>query len=206
MLCTHKTTFSASLDYFVTSSPPYLHQFSTISGGNCIKSSTPHRPLDLLGAAPEDPYMELLRSLELGKLVSQSTSQFLASGCSWSRFVTQARHRACLDEHVGSLPHSAAAYLHQLQSQGAPVRCTSPAWTQQRKDYSMQRGLHPSTAPYLHFVEDDMADMICKGYWIVLPYHLVRHLPNLRISPMGAGPYHNASAAPVSLWTTVFRT
>ena len=35
----HKTTFSASLDYFVTSSPPYLHQFSTISGGNCIKDS-----------------------------------------------------------------------------------------------------------------------------------------------------------------------
>ena len=37
MLCTHKTTFSASLDYFVTSSPPYLHQFSTISGWNCIR-------------------------------------------------------------------------------------------------------------------------------------------------------------------------
>ena len=33
-----------------------------------------------------------------------------------------------------------------------------------------------------------MADMICKGYWVVLPYHLVRHLPNLRISPMGALP------------------
>ena len=33
-----------------------------------------------------------------------------------------------------------------------------------------------------------MADMICKGYWIVLPYHLVRHLPKLRISPMGAVP------------------
>ena len=28
---------SASLDYFVTSSPPYLHQFSAISGGNCIR-------------------------------------------------------------------------------------------------------------------------------------------------------------------------
>ena len=27
---------SASLDYFVTTSPPHLHQFSTISGGNCI--------------------------------------------------------------------------------------------------------------------------------------------------------------------------
>ena len=33
---------SASLDYFVTSSPPYLHQFSTISGGNYI-IATPFR-------------------------------------------------------------------------------------------------------------------------------------------------------------------
>ena len=37
-VCTRQQ-FSASLDYFVTSSPPYLHQFSTISGGNCITSS-----------------------------------------------------------------------------------------------------------------------------------------------------------------------
>ena len=38
-LCCVRTRqqFSASLDYFVTSSPPYLHQFSTISGGNCIR-------------------------------------------------------------------------------------------------------------------------------------------------------------------------
>ena len=38
MCCVHtRQQFSASLDYFVTNSPPYLHQFSTISGGNCIK-------------------------------------------------------------------------------------------------------------------------------------------------------------------------
>ena len=38
-LCCVRTRqqFSASLDYFVTRSPPYLHQFSTISGGNCIR-------------------------------------------------------------------------------------------------------------------------------------------------------------------------
>ena len=37
-LCCVRTRqqFSASLDYFITSSPPHLHQFSTISGGNCI--------------------------------------------------------------------------------------------------------------------------------------------------------------------------
>ena len=43
MLCTHKTTFSASLDYFVTSSPLYLHQFSAIFGGNCINLGVPIR-------------------------------------------------------------------------------------------------------------------------------------------------------------------
>ena len=132
--------------------------------------------------------MDLPRWLELGKLVSQLISQFSASEGNWSRIVTQARHRAYLDEHVGSLPHSVAAYLHQLRSLGAPVRSTMPTWTQQCRDHSMQRGPHPSTALYLHFLENDMADMIRKGYWVFLPYHLVRHLPNLRISPMGAIP------------------
>ena len=36
-VCTRQQ-FSASLDYFVTSLPPYLHQFSSISGWNCITS------------------------------------------------------------------------------------------------------------------------------------------------------------------------
>ena len=37
-LCCVRTRqqFSARLVYLVTSLPPYLHQFSTISGGNCI--------------------------------------------------------------------------------------------------------------------------------------------------------------------------
>ena len=47
MLCTHKTTFSASLDYFVTNSPPYLHQFSTISGGNCITKTATEQIVDI---------------------------------------------------------------------------------------------------------------------------------------------------------------
>ena len=44
-LCRVRTRqqFSASLDYFVTSLPPYHHQFSTISGGNCIKIVTKHQ-------------------------------------------------------------------------------------------------------------------------------------------------------------------
>ena len=42
-LCCVRTRqqFSASFDYFVTRLPPYLHQFSVISGGNCIVVFSP---------------------------------------------------------------------------------------------------------------------------------------------------------------------
>ena len=45
-LCCVRTRqqFSASLEYFFTSLPPYLHQFSTISGGNCINSFSASSP------------------------------------------------------------------------------------------------------------------------------------------------------------------
>jgi hypothetical protein len=33
-----------------------------------------------------------------------------------------------------------------------------------------------------------MADMIDQCFWTVVPYHLVKHLPNLRLSPMGVVP------------------
>ena len=52
----------------------------------------------------------------------------------------------------------------------------------------MQWGPHLSTRPYLHFLKLGMADMITKGYWVVLPYDLVKDIPNLHISPMGAVP------------------
>ena len=135
-----------------------------------------------------DPYMELPRSLELGKLVDKLTGLFLECNCDWVSFVHCVRTRPCLHTNVKSLPHSAAAYLHDLRADGAPVQCTTPLWASERKDRSMQRGPHPSTRPYLHFLESDMAGMITKGYWVVLPYDLVKDIPNLRISPMGAVP------------------
>ena len=135
----------------------------------------------------EDPYMALPRSIELGKLVEWLSSEFLLSG-TWVDFVRRIRHRPCIHEAVGMLPHPAAAYLQHLRAEGAPATCSTPPWTQQQRDASIQRGPHPSTSAYLGFLEEDMADMIQKGYWVVLPYHLVKDLPNLRISPMGAVP------------------
>ena len=47
---------SASLDYFVTTSPPYLHQFSTISGGNCITPTNP--PETPMGETEQDSFFK----------------------------------------------------------------------------------------------------------------------------------------------------
>ena len=33
--------------------------------------------------------------------------------------------------------------------------------------------------------------------WLVLPYHVLRHLPNLRISPMGVVPQHERRPRPI---------
>ena len=45
MLCTHNTTTSASLDYCHKLTNPYLHQFSSISGGNCIREGQKEPPI-----------------------------------------------------------------------------------------------------------------------------------------------------------------
>jgi hypothetical protein len=52
----------------------------------------------------------------------------------------------------------------------------------------MKRGSHPSAQEFHEFVSEEMQDMVERQYWVVLPYKLVRSLPNLRISPLGVVP------------------
>jgi hypothetical protein len=46
-----------------------------------------------------------------------------------------------------------------------------------------------------------MADYIEKGFWVVLPYHLVKDLPNLRLSPIGVVPQRNRRPRPIVDYT-----
>jgi hypothetical protein len=55
----------------------------------------------------------------------------------------------------------------------------------------MARGSHKSATEYIDFLNEEMTDMVNKQYWVVLPYKHVRHLPNLRISPLGVVPQRN---------------
>ena len=52
----------------------------------------------------------------------------------------------------------------------------------------MARGNHPSTKAFADFIQSEMTDMRKKGIFVVLPYSLVRHLPALRLSPLGCVP------------------
>ena len=128
------------------------------------------------------------RTMELGKLVDALTATYLACNRDWVQFVSKVRNRPCLHHLVQNLPHPAAKYLGHLRNIGAPIQCLTPDWTLSRRDDAAQRGSHQSARHYIAFSESEMADMIRKGYWVVLPYSVVKDLPNLRLSPMGVVP------------------
>ena len=127
------------------------------------------------------------RSVELGKLVERFTCTQQNSP-TWPSFLRQIRGRSCLHPRIGELPHDAAPYLAKLRSIGAPVEVTTPTWTTQQKLEAITRGPHQSSRAYLGFLESEMVDMITQKFWIVLPYDIVQHYENLRISPIGVVP------------------
>ena len=53
---------------------------------------------------------------------------------------------------------------------------------------ALARGSHQSALSHMEFLRDEMADMIDQGYWVILPYSNVLHLPHLRLSPLGVVP------------------
>ena len=126
--------------------------------------------------------------MELGKLVSELTATYLACNRNWPQFVRRVRNRPCLHHHVQNLLHPAAKYLGRLHTIGAPIQCLTPDWSLNRCNDTARRGSHQSASQYLAFSEAEMADMIRKGYWVALPYSVVKDLPNLRLSPMGVVP------------------
>ena len=52
----------------------------------------------------------------------------------------------------------------------------------------MERGNHQSAHAFTEFLRSEMGDMRKKGMFVVVPYHLVRHHKQLRISPLGCVP------------------
>jgi hypothetical protein len=84
--------------------------------------------------------------------------------------------------------HPARRFLLHLKKHGVPVVLATPPWDKSRTQVAVLRGPHKSAKDHQAFLHTEMADMIEKGQWLVLPYHLAQTLPNLRISPIGVVP------------------
>ena len=120
---------SASLDYFVTTSPPYLHQFSTISGGNCINYFS--RPANMAFhdfTKRQKPHKNLRSLLGLGLKFIPTPS---LTNC-WSRLKQSSYERLFRSVHLrfhfagkppseGTTTYDPKIYVHSTW--------TPPHWT-----------------------------------------------------------------------------
>ena len=123
----------------------------------------------------------VLRSDRLGTLVRKLVYN-LGSAGSWESFVCAFRGRSYLAESLASVDHPAIPLLSLWRDHGVPVLSTSPPWSPSMLDACVRRGCHRSATQHASFLRDEMAEFIESGFWAVLPYHAVRHLPNLQLS------------------------
>ena len=97
--------------------------------------------------------------------------------------------------------HPAHRLLHQYKTRGVPVSLADGPWSQQQLRTHLTRGPHKSAYDHIDFLRDDMADMVEKGFWTVLPFDLVATTPGLRLSPIGVVPQRNRRARPIVDYT-----
>jgi hypothetical protein len=108
---------------------------------------------------------------ELGKLASRYACRLARLG--WPRFFRQHHHHTIKSTSptLHQLPHPAAPLLARLARQGVPALMTSVPWTTRQQDAVAHRGPHPSAqCVNSKFLLKDMYNMVCMGYWVVLPY------------------------------------
>ena len=99
-----------------------------------------------------------------------------------------ARGESNMSRGVRRLPHKASRLLDHLRTRGAGVLTVTLPWALQRRDAAVHRGAHQSAQQDRAFVFEEMQDFSQQGYWVVLPYAVVREWKGLRVSPIGAVP------------------
>jgi hypothetical protein len=121
----------------------------------------------------------------LSKYVNQMSGVLLREH-GWNKVVQSRRQRG--DFGKLRIHHPARRFLQYLKKRGVPVILATPPWNQDRIQNALTRGPHKSAKDHSAFLHTEMADMVEKGQWIVLPFDQIKDLPNLRISPIGVVP------------------
>jgi hypothetical protein len=108
----------------------------------------------------------------------------------WDELVRKIRKRGDLEvrQDGNEDSHPALGLLKTFQRTGVPVVMSTAPWGIKKRTMHVRRGAHQSCKDHLEFIRTEMLDFVEKGYWMVLPYHLVRDDPQLRLSPLGVVP------------------
>ena len=123
---------------------------------------------------------------ELGAYVDQTVSTLKRYG--WHTAINTLRGRSNLHPDVKKLPHPAAPLLDRMRRNGVPVVIQTAPWTAEMRQARLNRGPHKSALEYSEFLAAEFLDFCRKGYWMLLPYELVKDRPELRLSPIGVVP------------------
>lgn len=95
----------------------------------------------------------------------------------WHECVRQRRSKS--DFGSLNIQHPAQRLLRYLSSKGAPIVLTTAPWDTTRIYAAAVRGPHKSAYEHQAFLRDEMAEMILRQQWIVLPYEDIKNLPGL---------------------------
>ena len=132
---------------------------------------------------------------ELGKIVNLQVARLKTVGWKWLKDEVRGRGDLLTKEWVAC--HPAYSLIQRLEKVGAPAVMSTSPWSQRKLDRLIRRGSHKSCQEYLSFLREELLDFTQKGFWLVLPYRVVRqlqkqgHLLGLRVSPMGVVPQRN---------------
>jgi hypothetical protein len=125
---------------------------------------------------------EVSSNNNLSKYVNRDSNLLTELG--WEQVVRSRRTRGDIGRLQVNNP--AQRFLRYLRSRGVPVVLTTTPWEKTRINAAVRP--HKSAKDHRAFLHSEMADMIDKNQWIVLPYEQVQDLPNLRVSPIGVVP------------------
>jgi len=119
----------------------------------------------------------------------------------WNAMILALQSDSDFHPAVHTIQHPAVHVLDHLCCHGAPVLMSTQPWTDAHRTAAIAQGSHLSARQHLAFLEHEMLQMVNKGQWIILPYHEVAHIRNLRISPLGVVPQRDRRPRTIADYT-----
>jgi hypothetical protein len=124
---------------------------------------------------PPAPPLILLserQSEDLGEYIARDAKCLEEVG--FENLVAMRRQQSDFYPGVRKLRHKAARFLDHLRKRRANVALLMSPWDEEQLDEMMDRPPHQSAEEYAEFLREELLDFVQKGFWMVLPYKLVK--------------------------------